>query len=77
MFTVGHPNPIASTPPYSELNLPVIKSVEGSDSGYLVANGAYSLAHVFQMTNDKWNGGAIVWVSTLFHLVMPSAFDHI
>lgn len=60
-FTAGHPNPIKNTPPYDDINLPIITSVENSLEGYLESDGSYSLAHVFQMTNNNWNNGDLVW----------------
>ena len=39
----------------------MITSVENSLDGYLESSGSYSLAHVFQMTNNNWNNGELAW----------------
>ncbi len=60
-YTFGHPNPIAQTPSNSDVNLPMLTSIEDTAEGYFEADGKWSLGHMFIPIQEKWNAGALVW----------------
>jgi len=63
-YTSGHPKPIGGknpTDPYDVSNEPIMTSIEDTTDGYFESQGSYSLGHAFQMTNDAWNNGELVW----------------
>lgn len=65
-YTFGHPNPIAKTLPSDDINLPMLESIETTNTegegGYFNGgSGRYSLGHMFMPLAAKWNSGDISW----------------
>lgn len=60
-YTFGHPTPIANTPSSSDLNLPMLTSIEDTAEGYFEADGKQSLGHMFIPIQKTWNSGDLVW----------------
>lgn len=60
-YTFGHPTPVKTAPASSDVNLPMVTSVESTPDGYFENSNSYSLGHLYMPAQEQWNSGALVW----------------